>query len=164
MPQGPNYGLQGGSQWAVSDEGTLTIATGGTLQVDSGGIINIAAGGSLVNAGGQAFSGSVTFSGSASFTGPIAAPSITLGGTIGKWAYGTVALTAGLGTLGIPGFTRVFAASANAVLGEAPNIGSVHWVLCDYSLAGAGSVIFRAGSANGQFGAGATVSYIAIGT
>ena len=36
MPQGPNYGLQGGSQWIVDSSGTLTVKSGGVLQLDSG--------------------------------------------------------------------------------------------------------------------------------
>lgn len=164
MAQGPNYGLQGGSQWIVDSSGTLVVKSGGSVQVESGGVVNVAAGGSIVNAGGQAFSGSVVFSGSASFTGPVGAPNITLGGTIGKWSFGTLALTTGLGTIGFPGFTRVMSAVAVPLLGEPASIGSASHVNSDLSLSGAGSVIFRVGSANGQFGANATVTYQAFGT
>lgn len=164
MPQGPNYGLQGGSTWAVGPSGTLSVLSGGSINVESGGIINIAAGGSFVNSGGQAQSGSVTFSGSVSVTGVLGAPALALGGTVGKWSFGTIGLTSGLGTVGLPGFTRVFSAGAWPILGEPPNIGSAHWVLTDLSLGGAGSVIFRVGSANGQFGANSTVTYQAFGT
>lgn len=145
MPQGPNYGLQGGSTWVVSDEGTLTIATGGSINVESGGAFNVASGGSFNAGPGANFS------------------QITIGGTLGRWSFGTAGLTAGLGTIAT-GLTRVVAANANAILGEPPNIGSVHWVLADLSLSASGSVIFRVGSANGQFGAGATISWSAFGT
>ena len=136
---------------------------GSVLEVASGGSISILAGGSIQNAGGQAFSGSVTISGSLSVTGPLGAPNITIGGTLGRWAFGTVGLTSGLGTIAT-GLTRVISANAAGLLGEAPNGGSVHWVLADLSLSGAGSVILRAGSANGQFGANCTVAWQAFGT
>src|SRR5687768_13744714 len=90
----PIYHQQGGS--------VLTVGAGGTLQ--------ILAGGSLQNAGGQSNSGSQVFSGSVSVTGVIGAPAITLGGTIGKWSFGTAGLSSGLGTIGFPGFTRVLSA------------------------------------------------------
>lgn len=48
MPQGPNYGLQGGSVWVVDSSGTLSIKSGGSINVESGGVINVASGGSLV--------------------------------------------------------------------------------------------------------------------
>ena len=157
--------LQQGSVEEVASSGTLLVSSGGSIQVASGGVLQIASGGSVVNSGGaSANSGSVTYSGSVSVTGVIsAANGITLGGTLGRWAFGTVGLTAGLGTIAT-GLNRVISANAAGLLGEAPSIGSVHWVLVDLSLSNAGSVILRAGSANGQFGANATVSWQAFGT
>lgn len=149
MPQGPNYGLQSGSTWVISDEGTLTVATGGSINVESGGVINIASGGSLTGNG-------------VNLTAPVF-NNITVGGTLGRFAFGTVGLTSGLGTIAT-GLTRVVSAQAAGILGEPPNIGSVHWVLADLSLSASGSVIFRAGSANGQFGANATIAWSAWGT
>lgn len=149
----------------MSDFNTpIKLRQGGTvLEVGAGGTINILAGGSIQNAGANSNSGSVTFSGSLSVTGVIGAPALTLGGTLGRWSFGTSALTAGLGTIAT-GLNRVVAANAVTVLGEPPSAGSALFVLVDLSLSASGSVIYRAGSANGQFGAGATVSWAAFGT
>jgi len=150
----------------MSDYNTpIKILQGGSvLQVASGGTISISAGGSIQNAGGQSSAGSQVFSGSVSVTGVIAAPVITLGGTIGKWAFGTTTLTSGVGTLGFPGFTRVMSANANIILGEASGLGSATSVHTDYTLAGAGSVIFRAVAGTIGYGANINIGYSAMGT
>jgi hypothetical protein len=150
MAQGPNYGLQGGSQWIVSDEGTLTIGAGGTLNVESGGVINVASGGSFIGNG-------------VSLTAPVFNV-ITLGGTVGKWAFGTTTLTSGVGTLGFPGFTRVMGVTANVILGEASGLGSPTSVHTDYTLAGAGSVIFRAVAGTLGYAANVNIGYSGFGT
>jgi hypothetical protein len=137
---------------------------GSVLEVGPSGTVNILAGGSIQNAGGQSFSGSVTFSGSLSVTGVIAAPILTLGGTTAKWAFGTATLTSGVGTLGFPGFTRILAATANDVLGEASGNGSATGVHVDLTLSGAGSVIFRALAGTLGYGANQVISYQAFGT
>jgi hypothetical protein len=130
---------------------------GSVFTVDSGGTLQILAGGSIQNAGGQsAASMAVT---TLSVTNPI-----TLGGTTAKWAFGTVALASGVGTIGLPGFTRVLSANANAILGEASGNGSATGVHIDLSLSGAGSIIFRALAGTLGYGAGATVSWQAYGT
>src|SRR5512138_2366800 len=141
--------LQQGSVEEIAASGTLLVSTGGSVQIASGGVLNIAAGGSLTGNG-------------VNLTAPVVS-NITIGGTLGRWAFGTVGLTSGLGTIAT-GMTRVISANAAGLLGEAPSIGSVHWVLADLSLSGAGSVILRAGSANGQFGANCTVAWQAFGT
>jgi hypothetical protein len=157
MPQGPNYGLQGGSQWVISDEGTLTIGAGGTINVESGGVINVASGGSIVNGGGQSASSlSVT---TLTVTNPV-----TLGGTTAKWGFGTVSLTSGVGTIGLPGFTRVLSANANNILGEASGNGSATSVHVDLSLSGAGSIIFRAVAGTLGYAANQIISWQAWGT
>jgi hypothetical protein len=137
---------------------------GSVLNVASGGTLVIAAGGSIQNAGGQSSAGSQVFSGSVSVTGVIAAPAITLGGTIGKWSFGTATLTSGVGTLGFPGFTRVMSANANIILGEASGLGSPTSVHTDYTLAGAGSVIFRAVAGTIGYAANVNIGYNAFGT
>lgn len=141
--------LQGGSVLDVGASGTINVASGGSIQVASGAVINIASGGSLTGNG-------------VNLTAPVVS-NITIGGTLGRWAFGTVGVTTGLGTIAT-GLTRVTSAVAVPILGEAPNIGSAHWVLADLSLSASGSVIFRVGSANGQFGANATISWGAWGT
>lgn len=213
MPQGPNYGLQGGSQWVIGDEGTLTIGAGGSINVESGGVINIAAGGSIINAGEQSITGNITIPSGGTLTvaaggsiqqagaqhvtgltniasggsinvasgGSIQIPSggqlraaaatgisapagILMNGTAMKWAMGTATLTSGVGTLGIVGFTRVLAATANNILGEASGNGSATSVHVDLSLSGAGSVIFRAIAGTLGYGGNQVISYQAIGT
>lgn len=233
MAQGPNYGLQGGSTWVISDEGTLTIATGGSINVESGGVLRIASGGSFVNAGEMAISGdleipsggtltvaaggsiqqagaqhvtglteiasggsiSVASGGSIQNAGAVVTLSggksqvlsggsivvasggsiqaagavhitgvLTLGGTVLRAAYGTAALTSGVGTIAT-GLTRAYAAVANAILGEAQGAGSASHVMYDPSLSGAGSLIFRLGSVGGGvWAANGTISWLAHGT
>lgn len=144
--------LQQGSVLEAAASGTLLISSGGSLQVASGGVINIASGGSIVNGGGIALAGNVS------------ATSLTLGGTLGRWSFGTSALTSGVGTVAT-GLTRVYAANANAILGEAQGAGSASHVMLDLSLAGAGSVIYRLGSVGGGvWAANGTISWQAMGT
>ena len=138
---------------------------GSVLEVGPSGTLSILAGGSIQNAGGQSFSGSVTISGSLSVTGPLGAPLATLGGTTAKWAFGTLGLASGIGTLGIPGFTRVLSVNANPILGENQGAGSAVFVLVDLSLSGSGSAIFRLGSVGGAlWNANGTIAYMAFGT
>jgi len=137
---------------------------GSVLEVASGGTISILSGGSIQNAGGQSFAGSVIVSGSLSVTGVAGAPALTLGGTYGKWSFGTVGIAAGVGTFAT-GLSRVLSANANPLLGEAQGAGSAVFVLVDLSLSGAGSVIVRLGSVGGAlWNAGGTVTYSAFGT
>jgi hypothetical protein len=125
---------------------------GSVLEVGPSGTINILSGGSIVNAGGQANSGNVS------------AATLTLGGTLGKWSFGTVGVASGVGTFAT-GLTRVISATANPLLGEAQGAGSAVFVVLDLSLAGAGSVIARLGSVGGAlWAAGGTLTYSAFGT
>lgn len=137
---------------------------GSVLEVGPSGTVSILAGGSIQNAGGQAFSGSVVVSGSLSVTGPFGAPNAVLGGTLGRWSFGTSGIASGVGTVAT-GLTRVFSANANPILGEAQGAGSAVFVLVDLSLAGAGSVIYRLGSVGGAlWNANGTISWQALGT
>ncbi len=146
--------LQGGSVLQVGPSGTLSILAGGSLQNA----------GAVSNSGPQVFSGSVTVSGSLSATGPVGAPLITLGGTTAKWAFGTAALTSGVGTIGVPGFTRVLAATSNVVLGEASGAGSTTSVQIDLSLSGAGSIIFHTAIGTLPGNVSGTVVFMCFGT
>lgn len=148
MAQGPNYGLQGGSVWAVSASGTLTIATGGSINVESGGVINIASGGSLTGNG-------------VSLTAPVF-NIITLGGTLGKWAFGTTGFSAGVGTLAT-GLGTVKAFTCNPILGEASGLGSISSFQIDLSLCNSGSVIFRGVAGTLTPNLGGTISWSAFG-
>lgn len=153
--------LQGGSTQEVAASGSIVVKSAGSVQVESGGVINVAAGGSFINAGGQAFSGSVVASGSLSVTGVVAAPAITLGGTFGRWAFGTVGLTSGVGTI-TTGLNRTIAAGAN--INGRPGLGSLLTVTHDLSLSDTGSVIFWAGTQAGSYTGNATISWWAFGT
>ncbi len=138
MAQGPNYGLQGGSQWIVDSSGTLTVNSGGSAVVASGGNLYIAAASGINLPSG-----------------------VTLGGTVFRAAYGTVALASGVGTIAT-GLTRAY--SAGGVPAARPGAGSTLFVAVDLSLGNAGSVILYAGSANGSVTGDSTVSWWAFGT
>lgn len=130
---------------------------GDVFTVDSGGTLQILAGGSIQNAGGVSLGAGV------SLTNP-SITVITLGGTTAKWAFGTVGLTSGVGTIGVPGFTRILSASANPILGEAPGLGSFTTVMVDLSLSGAGSIIFHGGAGTLPYSNNGTVAWMAFGT
>lgn len=155
--------LQGGSALVVASSGTVDIQSGGSIQVESGGVIQIAAGGSVVNAGAQSLSGSVTVSGSLSVTGPLGAPNITLGGTQGKWAFGTAGLASGVGTIAT-GLTTVVMAQANVISGVQGGAGSMSSAVYDDSLRASGSVIFRGLAGTLAFtGNNGTIAWFAMG-
>ena len=116
--------------------------------LQGGSVLNIGAGGSFV----------------ATSAAQVALPGITLGGTLAKWAFGTTALTSGVGTIGVPGFTRVLSVSANPILGEAPGLGSFTTLMVDLSLAASGSIIFHAGAGTLPYSNNGTVSWMAFGT
>lgn len=128
--------LQGGSTLEVGPSGTVSILAGGSIQ--SAGALNV--------------------------TGVLSVPSVTIGGTLGRWAFGTVAITSGVGTFAT-GLTRVVSASVNPILGEAQGAGSAVFALIDLSLGGAGSVITRLGSVGGAlWNANGTAAWQAFGT
>ena len=116
--------------------------------LQGGSVLNIGAGGSLVTTS----------------AAQVALGNITLGGTVGKWSFGTATLTSGVGTLGFAGFTRVLGATANIILGEASGNGSATGVHVDLTLSGAGSVIFRALAGTLGYAANQVISYHAFGT
>ncbi len=143
-PSGTVSVLAGGSfvnAGANSLTGVNTIASGGTLAVASGGSIQIASGGILQSAG-----------------------PLNVGGTLGKFAFGTVGLTSAVGTIGVPGFTRVLAATGNVILGEAAGAGSTTSVQIDLSLSGSGSVIFHTSIGTLPAAVNGTVVWMAWGT
>ena len=139
------------------------LQMGSVLEVGPSGTISILAGGSLVNAGAQTMAGSVTISGSLSVTGVVAAPSITLGGTPGRWAFGTVGLASGVGTIAT-GLPTVVSAQANVVSGVQGGAGSMSTVVIDPVNFSSGSVIFRGLSGSLAFtGTNGTVAWLAFG-
>ena len=90
----------------MPDTGNVPIQIlqgGSVLQVASGGTLNVLAGGSIQNAGGQSSSSSSvtaftatngTF-GSIRATDGTFAGTISIGGTIGRWAFGSATLDTG---------------------------------------------------------------------
>jgi hypothetical protein len=126
----------------VASSGSVQVQSGGSIQVESGANINVAAA-----------------------TGITFQAGISVGGTVGRWAFGTVGIAAGIGTIGIPGFTRVLSINANPVLGENQSSGSAAFVLTDLSLSASGSAILQLGSVGGAlWNANGTVAWEAFGT
>ncbi len=145
--------LQQGSVLEVGPSGTISILAGGSLQNA----------GAVSNSGPQTFSGSVTVSGSLSVTGVIGAPAITLNGTQGRWAFGTVGLASGVGTIAT-GLATVVSAGGWSVSGVQGGLGSMSSVVIDNSLFSSGSVIFRGLSGSLAFtGSNGTINWFAIG-
>ena len=145
--------LQNGSVLEVGPSGTVSVLAGGSIQNA----------GAVSNSGPQTFSGSVTVSGSLSVTGPLGAPNITLGGTIGRWAFGTAGLASGVGTIAT-GLTTVVFASANVSSGVQGGAGSMSSAVYDESLRASGSSIFRGLAGTLAFtGSNGTIAWLAIG-
>ena len=124
---------------------------GDVFTVDSGGTLQILAGGSIQNAGGVSLGAGVSVT------------NITVGGTLGRWAFGTVGLTSGVGTVAT-GLTRVISASVQPVSADPPGLGSFTTAVIDLSLSGAGSVIIRAGAGTLPYTNNGTAAWLAFGT
>ncbi len=124
---------------------------GSVLEVAPSGTINILAGGSIQNAGAMAI------------TGALSAPGITLGGTFGRWAFGTVGIASGVGTIAT-GFSTVFVAQTTVISGVQGGAGSMSSVVIDDSLFNSGSVIFRGLAGTLAFtGSNGTLAWFAVG-
>ncbi len=133
--------------------GDLTVP--GTLTVT--GPITTAG---TVNAGVVIASGSISGA-SLSVSGTIVGTALALAGTLGKWAFGTAALTSGVGTIPT-GLGTVLSAGAYP-LGANIGLGTISSLQADFSLASSGSVIFRGLAAGVVFSANATVAWHAFG-
>jgi hypothetical protein len=132
----------------LQDGSVLQVASGGSIQIQSGGSIQIASGGALNISGAAGLSVSA----------------LSVGGTLGRFAFGSVGLASGVGTVAT-GLTRVISAVGGPVLGEASGLGSYTTTIVDLSLSAAGSVIFRAVAGTLPYtGGAATVSWQAWGT
>src|SRR5262245_59192558 len=127
--QTPNYGRNKGSTFTVDSGGTIQLLQGGSIQVASGAIISVAAGGSIVNAGGQALTNAAitnltavngTF-GSIRATDGTFAGTVSIGGTAGRWAFGSAALDTGTALVytGLSQIAAVYAAPIKASPGTA---------------------------------------------
>lgn len=124
---------------------------GSVFTVDSGGTLQILAGGSIQNAGGVSLGASVSVT------------NLTIGGTLGRWAFGTVGLTAGVGTVAT-GLSRVISVSVQPVSGDPPGLGSFTTSVIDLSLSGAGSIIIRMGAGTLPYTNNGTAAWLAFGT
>jgi len=140
--------VQVASGGAVSVAGLETVLTGGTLLVNSGGSVQVASGGALNVAAATGFS---------------APAGITLGGTAGKWAFGTFGLNAGVGTVAT-GLTTVVAATSSPISAVQGGLGSMTAAVVDMSLFASGSIIFRGLAGTLAFtGSNGTVAWMALG-
>jgi hypothetical protein len=132
--------LQQGSVLNVATGGTALIASGGSVQIASGANMNVAAA-----------------------TGLTFQAGISNGGTTGRWSFGTVGLTSGVGTVAT-GLNRVISAFGNPVSADPPGLGSFTTVVIDLSLSAAGSVIFRGGVGSLPYTNNGTLAWAAWGT
>src|SRR5689334_13129552 len=98
---------------------------GSVLEVASGGTVSVLAGGSIQNAGGQSIASlsatNGTF-GSMRATDGTFPGTVSIGGTAGRWAFGSAALTNG-SALVFTGLSQIVAAHASP-LGAAPGTGA----------------------------------------
>jgi hypothetical protein len=124
---------------------------GSVFTVDSGGTLQILAGGSIQNAGGVSLGAGVSVT------------NLTVGGTLGRWAFGTAGFASGVGTIAT-GLTRVVSASIQPISPDAPGLGSFVTAVIDLSLSGAGSIIVRAGAGTLPYTNGGTYAWQAFGT
>lgn len=85
---------------------------GSVLEVASGGTILVQSGGSIQSSGGLA---AANFSAS----GTVTAGQLLLGGTAGRWAFGTATMTAGGSVFINTGLTTVVSGAANALAARA---------------------------------------------
>ena len=132
--------LQGGSTQEVGPSGTISIVSGGSIQVASGAIINVASGGTLNVAG-----------------------AFQVGGTAGRFAFGTAGLASGVGTIAT-GLTTIVSVSANVISGVQGGAGSMSSAVYDDSLRASGSAIFRGLAGTLAFtGNNGTIAWIAFG-
>lgn len=180
-PSGTISILAGGSiqnAGGQSFSGLNSIASGGTLLVASGGSIQIASGGAMSNAGlktllsGGSFviasggsmqvaaGGAINVAGTSGFSAPAG---ITLGGTAGRWAFGTLGLASGVGSVST-GLTTVVSAWANSLSAVQGGAGSMSSAVIDPVNFANGSVIFRGLAGTLAFtGSNGTVSWAAFG-
>lgn len=94
MPQGPNYGLQGGSVWVVGASGTLDAGAAGSVSLPASVLFTT---GTVVQF--RATDG--TFPGT-----------ISIGGTVGRWAFGSAALDTGTALI-YTGLSQIVSVSAS---------------------------------------------------
>ena len=136
--QTPNYAEQGGTRWVVGSGGTLSILAGGSVQ----------------NAGGASFGAGVTFSGT-----------VGIGGTFGRWAFGSAALTSGtvMFYTGLSQVVSVAVTPVTAGINAGTGAGTATGFQVDLSRAANGSVFALGVSGTVAFTGAGTVVWQAFG-
>jgi hypothetical protein len=127
---------------------------GDRLTIESGGTIDVLAGGSVRYAAGAGFSAD-----------SVVAGTLSLGGTVGRWAFGSATLTSGT----VPIFTglgTVFAASITPVtagINAGTGAGTATSFQIDLSRATNGTVFALGVTGTVAFTGAGTVTWIAMG-
>ena len=116
---------------------------GSVLEVGAGGTINVLSGGSIQNAGGASFGAGASFAGT-----------IGIGGTFGRWAFGSAALASGTAMI-YTGLSQVVSFAVTPV-GSGTGAGTATSFQLDLSRAANGSVF--------AFGLTGTAAYAGAGT
>jgi hypothetical protein len=144
----------------VSDYNTpiRTLQQGSVLQIASGGTISVSAGGSIQNAGGMS-AANVTA------TGTVSAGMLVIGGTVGKWAYGTATMTAGGSVFVNTGLTTVVSAAANTLAARAAvnAAGGTYVVQVDPARFANGSITLLSVAGGTVTPGGGNVTWMALG-
>lgn len=149
--------LQGGSVLQIASGGSINVLAGGSVQnagaqsVASGGVLNVASGGSILVASG----------GSIQAATGVYIGTLNLGGQTGRWAWGTIGFSGGVGTIAT-GLATCQSFTANAI-GANIGAGTFSGVQIDMSLCTSGSVIVRALTGSLAFAAGGTLAWQAFG-
>lgn len=128
-----------------------TLQNGSVLQIAAGGTLQIAAGGSIQNSGGLSAD-------TASFS------TITLGGTVGRWAFGTATLASGTALI-YTGLGAVRSASVFAISGasEGTGAGTATSFQFNWSRAANGTIYALGVAGTLPFAGAGTIAWSAFG-
>lgn len=139
------YGRSNGSVVTVDSGGTIELLSGGSIQIASGAAVSYAAGASLV-------------------TDTATIGTLTLGGTAGRWAFGTSTLTSGT-ALVYTGLGLVQSAFAAAITtgNNGTGAGTATSFQLDYSRAANGTVYFFGLTGTSAFTGAGTFAWQAFG-
>lgn len=141
----PNTQQQGGSLWQIGNGGSLNIASGGALTIAAGG--SFVPGNNAINTPGASFG------------------SITIGGTSGRWAFGSAALTSGT-VMVYTGLSQVVDAGATPItagINAGTGAGTATSFQIDLSRAANGSVFFLSLTGTLAFTGAGTITWRAFG-
>ena len=124
------------------------------MEVASGGTISILAGGSVQNAGGASFGAGATFAGT-----------VSIGGTAGRWAFGSAVLTSGTVMI-YTGLSQVVSAAVSpltAGINAGTGAGTATSFQYDFSRAANGSIFALGLTGTSAFTGAGTVTFHAFG-